>query len=250
MASPARVFSADQAGELLDHLAAQVRRTIKRPDERHVHDLRVAIRRFSQALSILSPCLVRKSVKELRQPLRQIMTFAGEVRNSDITQKLLMKMEQRVPAQIAGMRRKSQKALVASLRSWVDQDAESQWRTQLQPCRDLSATAARKLIRQSVERAAARLHVRARDIEKSMRALHRLRIAAKKLRYTLELAGAPTDRVKDLQTRLGDINDYCSARRLLKQIDGTAGLRRALAEEQRKKVRRFRREFKEPQPAR
>jgi CHAD domain-containing protein len=89
-----------------------------------------------------------------------------------------------------------------------------------------------------------------------MKALHKLRIAAKKLRYTLELAGAPSDPVKDLQTRLGDINDYRAARRLLKKIPasskpgGIAHLRDALARKQRRKVRRFRRDFKEPAPVR
>lgn len=243
MASPARTLSADHAGELLDHLAAQIRRTIQRPDQRHVHDLRVIIRRFTQALTILKPCLVQENLKELRAALKQIMLLAGEVRNCDIAAKLLTKMQERVPASVGRIRRQREKLLIASLQSWVNPDVASQWRTQLQPCQSLSASAIRKLIGQGVASAAERVHQRARNIGKSMQALHKLRIAAKKLRYTLELAGTPSDPVKDLQSRLGDINDYRATRRLLKAIDGTAHLRRALARKQRSKVRRFRREF-------
>ena len=249
MASPARAFSASQAGELLDHLAAQIRRTILRQDERHVHDLRVAIRRFSQALAILRPRLVRKNIRPLKEPLEQMMKLAGEVRNCDITIKLLTKMKRRPPVEIRAMRRQTEKDLVSSLEVWIQQDSASQWRAELEPCRDLSVSMTRTLVRQGVQRAAARVHRRAAGIEKSMKALHRLRIAAKKLRYTLELASAPADPVKALQTRLGDINDYCSARTLLKKIRGTGDLRRVLAKKQRKKVRRFRRDFKEPAAA-
>jgi CHAD domain-containing protein len=244
MPSPAPKFSPHQAGELLDHLASQIRLTIKRPDERHVHDLRVAIRRFGQALAIFKSCIVAGSWKEIRKALKQIMEPAGEIRNCDITVKLLEKIDHRSPAALNKIRKAAEKVLLERLRLWADQPAA--WHTHIKPCRHLSPTATRKLIREGTARAAERVHQRAGNIGKSIVALHKLRIAMKKLRYTLELAGATTDPIKDIQTQLGDINDYRAARQLLKRIDGTADARHTLAKKQRKKVRRFRHEFKEP----
>ncbi len=191
-------------------------------------------------------CLVVEKTVELVKELKQAASLAGEVRDCDVTAKLLTKLEERTPAAVARLRREREKRLVAALRTWLDSDAVSHWRTQLKPGQNLSAAAARKLVRMGVERAARRVHKRAAEIGKSMRALHKLRIAAKKLRYALEFAGAATDSIAKLQTQLGDINDYRSARRLLKTIEGTAHLRRALAKKQKRKVRRFRRDFKEP----
>ena len=242
MSSPGQAPA--RAIDLLDHLAAQIRRTIPRPDERHVHDLRVAIRRFRQALAMFKACLVTEETKGLANSLKQILSLAGEVRDCDIAAKLLKKIEERPPAAVGRLRRQRERILVAALKTWIQGDQLSHWQTQLKPSQHLNAEAARKLVRLGVKRAAQRVHKRAAEIDKSMRALHKLRIAAKKLRYALEFAGAATDSIAKLQTQLGDINDYRSARRLLKTIDGTAHLRRALAKKQKRKVRRFRREFK------
>jgi CHAD domain-containing protein len=244
MPSPAPKFSPHQAGELLDHLASQIRLTIKRPDERHVHNLRVAIRRFAQALAIFKSCVAPGSYQEIRKALKGIMEPAGEMRNCDITVNLLEKIDQRPPAALNKIRKDAEKDLLRELQQWADQPAA--WHTHIKPCRHLSPTATRKLIREGTARAAKRLHQRAGEIGKSIAALHKLRIAMKKLRYTLELAGAATDPIRDIQTQLGDINDHRAARELLKRIDGTADVRHALAKKQRKKVRRFRHEFKEP----
>lgn len=241
MSSPGQAPA--RAIDLLDHLASQIRRTIRRPDERHVHDLRVASRRFRQAMAMFQACLVAEKTKELAKPLKAIVSLAGEVRDCDITAKLLMKLEERPPAAVSLLRRHGEKSLVAALKAWIEGDSLSQWQAQLKPCENLSAVAARKLVRLGVARAARRVRKRAAEIGKSMRALHKLRIAAKELRYALEFAGTATEPIAKLQTQLGDINDYRSARRLLKTIDGTTHLRRALAKKQRRKVRRFRREF-------
>lgn len=249
MASPAsRPFSPAHATELLDHVAAQIRRTLQHPDERRVHDLRVAIRRFTQVLSILKPCLVPENYKDIRKILKQIMSQAGEVRNFDITLKLLLKMQERPPSPLGRQRRAVEKALLAELQSWLAQDLKTQWHIQLGVCATVNAATARKWIRQAVADAASRVHKRAKDVDESMKALHKLRIATKKLRYTLELAGAPIDTIKDLQTQLGDINDFHTARAVLKRIEGASELRKALAKKQRKKVRRFRHQFREPSP--
>ena len=56
-------FAKEQADRLLGRLAVQVARTIKSHSAAEVHDLRVAIRRFSNLLVLLKPCF---SVKESR----------------------------------------------------------------------------------------------------------------------------------------------------------------------------------------
>jgi CHAD domain-containing protein len=77
--------------------------------------------------------------------------------------------------------------------------------------------------------------------------LHRLRIAAKKLRYTLELLapGHPRlEQIKRLQSLLGDINDYETARHMIIEECGAKTLASQLENRQRRKIREFRRYWK------
>ena len=49
-----------------------------------VHDLRVAIRRFSQALRIFKTLLDAKAVKQMRCALKRVMDAAAIVRDLDV----------------------------------------------------------------------------------------------------------------------------------------------------------------------
>ncbi len=62
----------------------QVERCTAKAGVDEVHDLRVSIRRFSQALRIFASLLSAKPVKSMRKALRPVMEAAGCVRDLDV----------------------------------------------------------------------------------------------------------------------------------------------------------------------
>ena len=84
-----RAFSVDQTTRLLKRLALQIKGTPHSYSPEAVHDLRVAIRRFTQALDISKPFLPSRAVKKIRRRIKAIMTLAGAVRDCDIALKLV-----------------------------------------------------------------------------------------------------------------------------------------------------------------
>jgi hypothetical protein len=83
------------------------------------------------------------------------------------------------------------------------------------------------------------------------RQVHRFRIASKKFRYTLELVepfyggglNPWLDRVKAVQSVLGDANDCEAVRRMASDWDAGEGLIAKLEERQKRKLKKFRREW-------
>src|ERR1700686_5437243 len=86
-----RQFGSDQAGSLLRHLAFQINRTGKLCNADAVHDVRVAIRRFTQTIAVFEAYFPGKDMRKIRRRLKKIMGAAGEVRNSDVALKSIAK---------------------------------------------------------------------------------------------------------------------------------------------------------------
>ena len=80
---PGRFAEASLAARLTK-LIEQAGRCYTAPDADAVHDLRVAIRRFSQALLIFKPLLEAKAVKRMRSALKGVMDAAAAVRDLDV----------------------------------------------------------------------------------------------------------------------------------------------------------------------
>ena len=122
MHSVASTPEVDQCRQLLNQVTSQVEHTLKAGDPGSVHDLRVSIRRLRQALVVFFP---KKAPKKLRNRLRTMMVFAGEVRDCDITMKLLGKSKLAgVAALRSDCRRKREGAwltLTGSLKDWLGQ---------------------------------------------------------------------------------------------------------------------------------
>ena len=74
-----RQYAIEQIDRLLGQLAFQISRTLRSHDPPSVHALRVAIRRFSQALLVFAPCFPAKDIKKIRFRLGEIMAPAREV---------------------------------------------------------------------------------------------------------------------------------------------------------------------------
>src|SRR5579864_1467532 len=194
-----RRFARDQVDRLLGRLAYQVGRAIKSHSAEAVHDLRVTIRRFVQALRVFKPCFHGKELRKIRRELKRIMTVGGEVRNHDIALKLLAKSKraQRTGLQprIQSGRREAERSLVTLLKRWLERKSSLKWRTALESA---AASAQADFCKATVAQTARQiLPALARDFFEQgdeaagakavPRVLHRFRLTSKKFRYTLEL---------------------------------------------------------------
>jgi CHAD domain-containing protein len=213
---------------LPQNLAFEARRTLKSPRPDQVHNLRVAIRRFNQSAALNSP---NRNETEHRQS-KEIMKRAGDVRNVDITLKLLAKLKgtKALQAKLRRRRAAAAKRLAAELKAAIDQGLPDQPPV----TRSNSRAAAVHAISQLFKRGAK---------AKKPKDLHRVRIAAKKLRYTLEMVapGHPRlEEIKRLQSELGRINDFETAWKMVREESDGKSVRDQLKDKQRKKIRAFR----------
>ena len=242
-ASPARPRSESaKTDQLVDQLALEVRRTLENASRDQVHDLRVAARRLGQMVAVLDGA---GGMGKIRRKLKQTIARAGAVRDCDIAAKLTAKLHApaRLEARLRRRRSLAERELAAHLQELSEAGFADQWRAKL--ATENGALDARE--RRVLLRAAHRVFRRAANIDGPPTALHKLRIAAKKLRYTMELLPFPParlDPIKQLQSKLGDINDYESARRLAAKEGASKTLMKGLEQAQEKKVRQFRRYWK------
>src|SRR5689334_12693029 len=94
-------FAAANIAKLLERLAFQVGVTSHSHGAEPVHDLRVAIRRFSQALTLFKPYLESRERKKIRRRLKDLMGYAGDVRDCDIAVKLLSRHRSKDATELA-----------------------------------------------------------------------------------------------------------------------------------------------------
>jgi CHAD domain-containing protein len=254
-----RRFAREQADRLLGRLAFQIGRAIKSRNAEAIHDLRVAIRRFAQALRAFKPCFHGKALRKIRRELKQIMTVAGEVRNHDIALKLLAKSKKAqgtgFQAKMQNGRREAERSLITVLKRWLERKSSLKWRNALDAaaeaqdsfCKAPLAQTARQMLpgiaqdffEQGDEAAGAKAEPRE---------LHRFRLTSKKFRYTLELftplyaapLNSKLEAIRRGQALLGDINDFETVRNMLAQYDGAEAATVWLKRRQRKRLVEFR----------
>ena len=255
-----RRFARDHADRLLGRLAFQVSRAIKSHNAETVHDLRVVIRRFAQALRVFKPCFRGKELRKIRRELKRMMAIGGEVRNHDIALKLLAKSKRAqrsgLQARIKSGRRETERSLITFLKRWVERKSSLKWRTALESA---AAAAHSNFCKAGVaQNGRQMLPAMARDFFEQgdeaagasavPRELHRFRITSKRFRYTLELftaldAASLNPKLEALrrgQTVLGDINDLETVREMLHQYEGAEMVTAWLKKRQRKRLEEFR----------
>src|SRR5205085_11543792 len=96
-----REYALQQTAILLRRLAFQVNRAAKARGADDIHDLRVAIRRFSRALRLFAQFYPAGSWKKIRRQLSDLMDRAGNVRERDIALEMLAKAELRPASSVA-----------------------------------------------------------------------------------------------------------------------------------------------------
>ncbi|MBZ5608404.1 MAG: CHAD domain-containing protein [Acidobacteriia bacterium] len=260
-----RKFAAEQTSKLLRRLAFQINRGLKSRDAAAIHDLRVSIRRFTQALVVFKPCYRGKEMRKIRQRLKRIMIPAGEVRNHDIALKLISKSPRgdasELRSKLQGRRKESERLLMSLLKRWTERRSSQKWRAELEaalarPEQPAGSMAVEELARETLCRMAKDFFVRgnaAANPKAAPEELHRFRIAAKKFRYSLELLtplyGATLmrwlERIKGVQTLLGDINDYETVRQMVAPYKGGAEVVAWLKKRERKSMSEFRQYWSE-----
>ena len=259
-----RKFASDQADKRLGRLAFQINQTVKSRDAEAVHDLRVAVRRFSQVLRVFKPCFRGKEARRIRRELKQMMDLAGEVRNCDIALKLMAKSRRRItglPPKVQGLRREGERALIAFLRHWVDRKSSLKWRGVVKSTATTNGEAfARATIASTAQRMLPRMAQQffergneAAKTKASARELHQFRISSKKFRYTLELftslygsqLNSSLEKIRRGQRLLGDINDCETVGDMLSNYKAADEFTSWLKKRQRRKIEQFQRYWTE-----
>jgi CHAD domain-containing protein len=130
-----RQYALEQITLLLGRVAFEIRRARKKSDDDAVHDLRVSIRRFTQALRVFDDVLPDGEARRIRKQLRPVMELAGKVRNLDIARELVREAKIRHDGlldQLSAERRSSRQQLMDALRELLSRDFSSRWRERLQ----------------------------------------------------------------------------------------------------------------------
>jgi CHAD domain-containing protein len=193
-----------------------------------VHQARVATRRLRESVPVAAVNLHGVRRRRLQRALRDMTRALGAVRECDVTSDLLQKLVASLPATPAGLARRWMRDLRSRRRdarvtvakacdagrvAWVDLHLEgliaaraatddAGWRVRLAHQLDIRA----RRLRARIERAGLLFVVEP---------LHDVRIAAKRLRYALELAGdcrlapvaRPLAQLKRMQDVLGRLHD-------------------------------------------
>ena len=235
---PVSQIAASAVDRRLKRVARLLPRAAKHPerDVEYVHDLRVASRRAAATLQLFGPWLPQAASRKMQSRLSRIRRDAGPARDLDVIEGRLTRLAAaggatpQLAAAIDRVRRRRVRAQKpirrfhrkAKKQGWFDEGTSSlskqmKWRgngpePKLQ---DWAGSALLPSLQRFVDRSFEDLT--------DPRALHRMRIAEKRVRYSLEvLGGAPESPLDDvmpvlteLQKRLGEINDHQAARSLM-----------------------------------
>jgi CHAD domain-containing protein len=230
---------------LLSSVAAQIRRTLNSADVDAVHDLRVATRRFLAALEVFAPLLPGDSGRVAKK-VKKVLDPAGAVRDLDVAAKLIAKFgaPQEITAELATRRGAAAVALKEYLGVKMERDSIAKWRVRLRgaaPEGDVVESTRPILNAMGMEfmrRGKIAADPNATDLQ-----LHHFRIAAKTLRYSVELPVDPPiswrEDAKAVQRLVGEIHDCEAVRLMIQDLPQSADLIAALGARRNEKLGEF-----------
>jgi CHAD domain-containing protein len=218
-------------------------------DHKAIHDVRVAIRRFTQCLRTFAQFFDAGRIKPMRRRLRKLMDRCASARNCDIALEVLDaagRSSGKIKADLAEQRSSAQKALARRLPSWRKHGKMRHWPAHLHVAKKArgpwnlkqsTAENARRVLPSLAERL-----FKAGDLAAASgsgyQKLHHFRLKVKQFRYTVELFQSFYDAemergdtmLRELQDKLGAISD-CGATLEMIQKDrsATSPVRRLLA---------------------
>lgn len=125
-------YAIEQMNGLLTRLAFQAHRAAKHPGSDEIHDLRVSIRRFSQALLVFADFFPKWEAKKVKRMLKRLMQLTSEIRNRDIALEFLAKHQQVNHRQRLERERSDyERQFAEMLRRWSTRDFSAKWRNGL-----------------------------------------------------------------------------------------------------------------------
>jgi len=128
-------YAAEQVSARLGRLVFQIHNGARPLDADAVHDLRVAIRRFSQAVRVFAALFPKQETKQIRKQLRRLRDVAGQVRDRDIALEFLagagVGPDGPLRARIAEERELAETSLAEELKRWSNSKFSSRWRSAL-----------------------------------------------------------------------------------------------------------------------
>jgi CHAD domain-containing protein len=131
-----RAYAQQQTRTMLRRLAYQVNQTVRLGDADSVHDLRVAIRRFTQCLRTFVQFFPKGEARKIRHKLKTIMHAASEVRDLDITLDLCkdagIPKKSKAGAVIDKHRKQAEKKLMDVIMRSSRDNFSRKWRTKLE----------------------------------------------------------------------------------------------------------------------
>jgi CHAD domain-containing protein len=196
-----------------------------------IHQLRIWTRRAAAAIRLFAPAIPRSKQKRIKKWLKNIRRQAGEVRDCDVHLARLETAQQRPPKSIVKalkkQRRRSRRELKALRRRFQRNDRFEQRSTELVesvrwPKRHSSREAPPfgPWFRQQISPSAEVFFSLCSQPVSKDEQLHELRIAGKRLRYALELAGPAMEpsihheiyeELSEFQQQLGRVSDHLAA---------------------------------------
>jgi CHAD domain-containing protein len=191
-------------------------------DDEAVHDLRVALRRLRTLLEVGRPVLGRYFVDEVRRSFRDVQRATGALRDEEVVLKIAHGLSVTHPDMVRWLlarRRREQRLRRGLVRHVTAGEIATGHRMlsallafRIKPSRDAPlAKFGRRAVESSLRGVQRRRDARPDDPD----ALHQLRIAYKRLRYTVETfaevlppeLGVLAQPAANFQGRLGDIHD-------------------------------------------
>jgi CHAD domain-containing protein len=218
--------------EYLDKAAVESEKEVE-----HVHQMRVWSRRASAALCLYQALMPAWRVQRIAKHLNRIRRAANDARDDDVFAARLAQ-EKNDPAaellleRVRDHRRRSQEPIVAIHRKLGKSGRLAKRTNKLLrrvgtgPRADEGAAFFQEWAVCRLQSQTGEFFLAAAADLSDVHNLHQLRIAGKQLRYTIELlaAGLPESvrqhiypMIKDLQDRLGAINDHATARQRLER---------------------------------
>jgi len=244
------IFGVQRLLPLLDAFSKEIEGVRTSQDIEHIHRMRVASRRLRAALPLFASCFPEKKYLLWMEEIRKVTRALGEVRDADVQiaflTKLIKKRQARMypdtpgrelsihlnadvePILLSGLQKKRMKlqtVVVSSLEQLENSGIIDEMRvffhdqemraksTRKKPCPyGIAPVAASRIAMRLTKMLSYEGWVHNPD---AIAEHHAIRIAAKKLRYTIEVYGPlyrrglkkPLSRVKKIQEILGDLHD-------------------------------------------
>ena len=203
-------------------------------DPEGVHSMRVASRRLRSALRDFTPFLRKRGVNSVQKRLKSLANTLGDVRDHDVALMALEALEKRAPANVSptlkqfiDTRVERREQAREALKAVLDKPQLDQLQSDFVAAVDAATSTKKSEFAPQIsylQMSRAIIVDRLKELEKlsadlfkpfEVETLHEMRIAAKRLRYALELfqrcwgrsISTYAKRVARVQTALGDLHD-------------------------------------------